>query len=122
MFTKKDTKAAKQRRHYSIRHKVEGTPSKPRLTVFKSLKYIYAQIIDDENAVTLVSASSLEKDIKSKIENGASMDAAKLVGEVIAERAMANKIEEVVFDRSGYLYHGKVKMLADSAREKGLKF
>ncbi len=122
MFTKKDKKEAKTRRHYSIRNKISGTASKPRLTVFKSLKYIYAQIIDDENAVTLVSASSLEKDIKSKIENGASMDAAKLVGEVIAERAMANKIEEVVFDRSGYLYHGKVKMLADSAREKGLKF
>ena len=122
MFTKKDKKEAKTRRHYSIRNKISGTASKPRLTVFKSLKYIYAQIIDDENVVTLVSASSLEKDIKSKIANGASMDAAKLVGEVIAERAMANKIEEVVFDRSGYLYHGKVKMLADSAREKGLKF
>ena len=122
MFTKKDKKEAKTKRHYRIRNKIAGTASMPRLTMFKSLKYIYAQIVDDENGVTLVSASSLEKDIKSKLSNTAGMDAAKLVGEVIAERAMANKIESVVFDRSGYLYHGKVKMLADAAREKGLKF
>ena len=122
MFTKKDKKEAKTKRHYRIRNKIAGTASMPRLTMFKSLKYIYAQIVDDENGVTLVSASSLEKDIKSKLSNAAGMDAAKLVGEVIAERAMANKIESVVFDRSGYLYHGKVKMLADAAREKGLKF
>ena len=122
MFTKKDKKEAKTRRHYSIRNKISGTASKPRLTVFKSLKYIYAQIIDDENAVTLVSASALEKDIKPKISNGAGMDAAKLVGEAVAKNALKAGVEEVVFDRSGYLYHGKVKMLADSAREKGLKF
>ena len=122
MFTKKDKKEAKTKRHYRIRNKIAGTASMPRLTMFKSLKYIYAQIVDDESGVTLVSASSLEKDVKSKLSNAAGMDAAKLVGEVIAERAMANKIESVVFDRSGYLYHGKVKMLADAAREKGLKF
>ncbi|MCQ2978858.1 MAG: 50S ribosomal protein L18, partial [Clostridia bacterium] len=98
------------------------TASMPRLTVFKSLKYIYAQIIDDDTQTTLASASSLEKDIKSKVSNAAGMDAAKLVGELIAERALSNKIDSVVFDRSGYLYHGKVQALAESAREKGLKF
>ena len=122
MFTKKDKKEAKQRRHYHIRNKVQGTASMPRLTVFKSLKYIYAQVIDDDTQSTLASASSLEKDIKSKVSNAAGIDAAKLVGELIAKRAMENKIEEVVFDRSGYLYHGKVQALAESAREAGLKF
>ena len=122
MFTKKDKKEAKTRRHNHIRNKVAGTASMPRLTVFKSLKYIYAQIIDDDTQSTLVSASSLEKDVKAKVSNAAGMDAAKLVGEVIAERAQAAKIDAVVFDRSGYLYHGKVKALAEAAREKGLKF
>ena len=122
MFTKKDKKLAKTRRHYHIRNKVAGTASMPRLTVFKSLKYIYAQIIDDDTQTTLASASSLEKDIKSKVSNAAGMDAAKLVGELIADRAMSNKIDTVVFDRSGYLYHGKVQALAEAAREKGLKF
>jgi len=122
MFTKKDRKKAKQKRHYRIRNKVCGTVCKPRLTVFKSLKYIYAQIIDDENSVTLASASSLEKELKGKVKNSAGIEAAKLVGELIAQRAKSKNIEEVVFDRSGYIYHGKVKMLADTARENGLNF
>ena len=122
MFTKKDKKEAKTRRHFHIRSKVSGTATKPRLTVFKSNKYISCQIIDDETGCTLASATSQEKEIKSQVKNAAGMDAAKLVGEAIADRAKANKIETVVFDRSGYLYHGKVKMLADSAREKGLNF
>jgi large subunit ribosomal protein L18 len=105
-------------RHLRIRSKLHGTPERPRLSVFRSNTNIYAQIIDDVNGVTLVSASSL-KDVKKGAGN---VEGAKAVGKLIAERAKDKKITSVVFDRSGYLYHGRVKALADAAREAGLEF
>lgn len=108
------------KRHLRIRNRLVGTPSKPRLAVFRSSKHIYAQIIDDVNGVTLASASSNEKD--NKLANGGNIDAAAVVGKLVAERALEAKIETVVFDRSGYLYHGRVKALAEAARTAGLKF
>ena len=110
----------RKKRHARIRKNLIGTPLKPRLSVFRSAKHIYAQVIDDVNGVTLASASSTEKD--GKIANGGNKDAATVVGKNIAEKALANKIENVVFDRSGYLYHGRVKALAEAARAAGLKF
>jgi len=107
-------------RHKRIRKSVVGSSSRPRLNVFRSNANISAQIIDDEAGVTLVSASTLEKDLK--IANGGNVEAAKLIGEEIAKRAKKAKIKEVVFDRGGYLYHGRVKALAEAARENGLKF
>ncbi|MDD2191326.1 MAG: 50S ribosomal protein L18 [Bacteroidales bacterium] len=102
-----------------IRRKIYGTATKPRLTVFRSNKEIYAQLIDDDNSVTLASASSMEK---SFTKAGPKIEHAKLVGKLIAERAISVGIDSVVFDRNGYLYHGRVKSLAESAREGGLKF
>ncbi|MFA6806884.1 MAG: 50S ribosomal protein L18 [Bacteroidales bacterium] len=102
-----------------IRKKIYGTAIKPRLTVFRSNKEIYAQLIDDDNSVTLASASSMEK---SFTKSAAKIEQAKVVGKLIAERAISVGIDSVVFDRNGYLYHGRVKSLADSAREGGLKF
>jgi len=110
----------RQKRHLRIRSRLVGTPSKPRLTVFRSAKHIYAQVIDDVNGVTLASASSNEKD--NKLANGGNKEAASVVGKLLAERALEAKIETVVFDRSGYLYHGRVKALAEAARTAGLKF
>ncbi len=110
----------RQKRHLRIRNRLVGTPSKPRLAVFRSAKHIYAQIIDDVNGVTLASASSNEKD--NKLSNGGNKDAGSVVGKLVAERALEAKIETVVFDRSGYLYHGRVKALAEAARTAGLKF
>ena len=109
-------------RHKRIRNNLSGTPEKPRLCVFRSNKNISVQIIDDVNGVTLVSASTVDKELKSAIEYGGNNDAAKAVGEAIAKRALAKGIEEVTFDRGGFLYHGRVKELAESAREAGLKF
>ena len=109
-------------RHIRNRKNLSGTSEKPRLNVYKSNTNIYAQIIDDAHGKTLVSASTLEKDIKSGLESTSNKEAAKVVGKVIGEKAVKLGIEEVVFDRSGYLYHGKIKELADSAREAGLKF
>ncbi len=108
----------RQRRHARLRKKISGTPQCPRLNVFRSNSQIYAQIIDDVNKVTLVAASSLSM----KLENGGNIEAAKKVGSEIANKALAAKIENVVFDRGGYLYHGRVKALAEAAREAGLKF
>ena len=119
MFRKADKKASRQRRHLRVRKKVFGTPERPRLSVYRSEKNIYAQIIDDVNAVTVVSASSLEKDFAGK---GGNKEGAKLVGELIAKNALEKGITEVVFDRGGYVYHGRVQQLAESAREAGLKF
>ncbi|WP_456264606.1 50S ribosomal protein L18 [Helcococcus bovis] len=117
-FSKKENRKA---RHLRVRKKLSGTPDKPRLNMYKSNANIYAQIIDDVNGVTLVSASTLDKDLKG--ENvGANIESAKKVGTLVAKRALEKGIEEVVFDRSGYIYHGKVKELAESAREAGLKF
>ncbi|HHU20817.1 MAG TPA: 50S ribosomal protein L18 [Acholeplasma sp.] len=110
----------RKKRHLRIRRHIKGTADIPRLNVFRSNKYIYAQIIDDIKGVTLVSASSLEKELNLK--NGSNIEAATKVGELVAERALKAKIKQVVFDRGGYLYHGRVKALADGARSKGLEF
>ncbi|ACM60823.1 large subunit ribosomal protein L18 [Caldicellulosiruptor bescii] len=109
-------------RHKRIRKKVFGTSERPRLCVYKSLKYIYAQIIDDEKGHTLVAASSLEPEIKSRLSSTKSIEAAEYVGKVIAERAKEKGITKVVFDRGGYPYHGRVKALAEAARQGGLEF
>ena len=119
MFKKADRKAKRVRRHLRVRKKVFGTPERPRLSVYRSSKNIYAQIIDDTNAVTLVAASSLDKDFAGK---GGNKEGAKLVGETVAKRAIEKGIQEVVFDRGGYVYHGRVQELAQAAREAGLKF
>lgn len=109
-------------RHARVRKNVSGTPEKPRLCVYRSLKNISAQIIDDVTGTTLVAASTLDKDLKAQAAYGGNKDAAKLVGEAVAKRALEKGIETVSFDRGGYLYHGRVKELADGAREAGLKF
>lgn len=120
MIVKQDKKVARQARHARVRTKVSGTPECPRLAVFRSNKHIEAQIIDDTKGITLVSASTYEKG--NKFENGSNVEAAKLVGKVLAERALEKGVTVVVFDRGGFLYHGRVKALADAAREAGLKF
>ncbi|KWW29476.1 MAG: large subunit ribosomal protein L18 [bacterium P3] len=117
MATKKDIRRTKIK--YRIRHKVSGTAEKPRLSVFRSNKEIYAQVIDDVKGVTLVAASSLEKGVE---KGGNKSETAAKIGKLVAERATAAGINKVVFDRNGYLYHGRVKSLADAAREGGLKF
>lgn len=122
MIIKRSRKELRKIRHLRIRKKIMGTSERPRLAVYKSLRYIYAQIIDDTKGHTLVSASSLEKEIRSQLKSTKNIEAAKLVGEVIAKRALEKGIKKVVFDRGGFLYHGKVKALADSARAAGLEF
>ncbi|MEJ8751787.1 50S ribosomal protein L18 [Lagierella sp. ICN-221743] len=122
MLKRIDKQKNRKARHIRNRKNLSGTSEKPRLNVYKSNTNIYAQIIDDAHGKTLVSASTLEKDIKSGLESTSNKEAAKVVGKVIGEKAVKLGIEEVVFDRSGYLYHGKIKELADSAREAGLKF
>jgi large subunit ribosomal protein L18 len=106
--------------HRRLRHRLEGTPERPRLAVFRSVKHIYAQVIDDKVGRTVAAASSNEKG--AKIPAGGNMAGAKQIGKLVAERAMAKGIKKVVFDRGGYLYHGRVKALADAAREAGLEF
>ncbi len=113
----------RQRIHRSVRRKVAGTSERPRLAVFKSLKYIYAQIIDDGAGRTLAQATSQEPELRAKVDGGGkTRAAARLVGEAIAERAKTKGIQKVIFDRGGYIYHGKVKDLAEGARSKGLVF
>ena len=119
MITKIDRKAERVRRHKRGRNKLSGTAECPRLSVFRSNTNLYVQVIDDENQVTLVSASTLDKDVKTKKSN---KEAAKELGTLIAKKAKEKKIETVVFDRGGYVYHGVVKELAEAAREGGLKF
>ena len=119
MVSKIDKNAMRLKRHVRVRGKISGTPECPRLNVYRSNTNIYAQIIDDVNGVTLVSANTLEKEFEGAAGN---CEAAKKVGTVLAERAKAKGIEEVVFDRGGYVYHGRVAALADGAREGGLKF
>ena len=114
-----DKKAMRLKRHVRVRGKISGTPERPRLNVFRSNANIYAQIIDDVNGVTLVAANTLEKDFEGATGN---VEAAKKVGTVLAERAKAKGIEQVVFDRGGYIFHGRVAALAEGAREGGLKF
>ena len=118
MIKRPDTKGQRIKRHNRVRGKISGTAERPRLCVFRSENNIYAQIIDDVAGNTLVSASSVEKGF----EGGGNCEAAKKVGAAIAERALAKGIEDVVFDRGGYIYHGRVKALAEGAREGGLKF
>ena len=119
MVSKTDRKFERNRRHIRVRRKISGTAECPRLCMYRSNTGIYAQIIDDVKGITLVSASTLDKEIKTKYAN---KEAAKEVGSLIAARAKEKKIENVVFDRSGYIYHGVVKELAEAAREGGLKF
>lgn len=115
-----DKRAARDRRHMRVRKKVAGTPERPRLSVYRSLKNMYAQVIDDVNGVTLVAASTLDPEFGDGY--GGNANAAKAVGELVAKRCLEKGIETVVFDRGGNIYHGRVKALADGAREKGLKF
>ena len=119
MVNKADKNLARLRRHRRVRGKISGTAEAPRMNVFRSRSNIYVQIIDDVQGVTLVSASSLDKEIEGY---GGNKEAAKLVGELVAKRALDKGITEVVFDRGGYVYHGRVQTLAESAREAGLKF
>jgi len=118
----KDQKSADRRKARVRRALRARAYGKPRLSVFRSSKQIYAQIIDDEKGATIVAASSLEKDLRGSMKNGATVDAAKAIGKLIAERASKAGIKDVVFDRGGYIYHGRVKALADGAREGGLNF
>ncbi|MCY6354705.1 50S ribosomal protein L18 [Clostridium sp. ZS2-4] len=120
MFKKTDRKKARVKRHSRVRNKISGTSERPRLAVYRSEKNIYAQIIDDVAGRTLVSTSTLDKDFAGKV--GSNKEAAKVVGELIAKKAVENGIEEVVFDRGGYVYHGRIKELAEGAREAGLRF
>ena len=117
MITKPSRAAARIKRHYRIRNNINGTAECPRLAVFRSNKHMYAQLIDDAAGNTLAAASTMEAEIASKLEATSNIEAAKAVGEAIAKKAMEKGITEVVFDRGGYVYHGKVKALADAARE-----
>ena len=122
MINKIDKNEIRKRKHLRVRKSVSGTTERPRLCVFRSNSHIYAQIIDDTEGTTLAAASSLDKDVKSSVSNGSNIDAAKEVGKLIAQRAQDKKISEVVFDRGGYVYHGRVAALAEAAREAGLQF
>ena len=122
MITPIDRSAERRRIHRRIRQKISGNPNRPRLCIYRSLKYVYAQIVDDTQGRTLVAASTAEKDVRKELKNAGNIEASKLVGKTIAERARAKGIEAVVFDRGGYLYHGRIKAVAEAARESGLKF
>ena len=119
MLIKQDKNQARQKRHLRVRNHIAGTAARPRLNVFRSLKNIHAQIIDDEKGVTLVSASSKDKGFS---QYGGNVEAAKAIGAAVAKKALEKGITEVVFDRGGYIYHGRVAALAEAAREAGLKF
>jgi large subunit ribosomal protein L18 len=120
MITKLDKNATRKKRHARVRAKLSGTAARPRLNVFRSNKHLYAQLIDDMSGTTLASASTMEKDLN--LESTSNLEAAKLVGELVAKRAVEKGISAVVFDRGGYLYHGRIQALADAARENGLQF
>jgi large subunit ribosomal protein L18 len=117
-----DSNEVRLRIHERIRKNLKGTTARPRLCVFRSNKHIYAQIVDDEKGTTLTAASSLDADTKGRVKNGGNVTAAKAVGQMVAQRALEKGINAVLFDRGGYIYHGRVKALADAAREAGLKF
>ena len=119
MLLKADKNKSRQKRHLRVRKHIAGTAERPRLNVFRSLSHVYAQVIDDINGVTIVAASSKDKDFSTY---GGNIEAAKAVGEAVAKRALDKGITEVVFDRGGYIYHGRVAALAEAAREAGLKF
>lgn len=114
--------AHRQRIHLRVRKRVEGTPERPRLCVFRSIRHMHAQVIDDRSGRTLASASSVDKEVRKQLKAGGNIAAAKVIGKLVAERARAAGIEQVVFDRGGYQYHGRVQALAEAAREAGLKF
>jgi large subunit ribosomal protein L18 len=120
LITKIDKNAVRKKRHGRVRTKLSGTEARPRLNVFRSSKHMYAQIIDDVNGVTIVSASTLDKELN--LETTGNAEAAAKIGELVAKKAVEKGITSVVFDRGGYLYHGRVKALADAARENGLEF
>ncbi|GGA53803.1 50S ribosomal protein L18 [Kroppenstedtia guangzhouensis] len=122
MIQKPDRNKNRKRRHIRVRRKVMGTPDRPRLNVFRSSNNIYAQVIDDVQGNTLVSASTLDAEVKAKGIHGGNVEAARKVGELVAKRAGEKGIKQVIFDRGGYLYHGRIKALAEGAREGGLKF
>ncbi|MCI1931285.1 MAG: 50S ribosomal protein L18 [Clostridia bacterium] len=122
MIKKPSRATARIKRHYRIRNKISGTANIPRLAVFRSNKHMYAQLIDDVNGTTLAAASTMESEIASKLEATSNVEAAKAVGEAIAKKANAKGITEAVFDRGGYIYHGRVQALAEAAREAGLQF
>ncbi len=122
MLKKVDKNQKRIERHNRIRNKITGTPERPRLNIFKSSKHIYAQVIDDATGTTLVSASTQDKELREKVAELTKQEAAKLVGKTVGERAKEKDINAVVFDRGGYLYHGRVKLLAEGARESGLEF
>ena len=119
MLLKADKNKTRQKRHLRVRNRVAGTAARPRLNVFRSLKHIYAQVIDDDKGITLAAASTLDKDFNG---TGGNIAAAKAVGTAIAKKALEKGINEVVFDRGGYIYHGRIAALAQAAREGGLKF
>lgn len=122
VIKKADKNANRLQRHKRVRRKITGTTQRPRLCVFRSANNIYAQIIDDTNRVTLAAASSLEAEVKGAVNHTGNKEAARKVGELIAKKAVEKGITEVVFDRGGYLYHGRIQELAEGAREAGLKF
>jgi large subunit ribosomal protein L18 len=122
MITPIDRATERRRIHRRIRNKISGSMVRPRLCIYRSSKYIYAQIVDDTQGRTLVAASTAEKDVRGDLKQAGNIQASKLVGKAIAERARAKGIETVVFDRGGYLYHGRIKAVAEAARESGLKF
>ena len=122
MVSKKSKAALREKKHMRLRNRLSGTAERPRLAVFRSNNHMYAQIIDDTVGNTLVSASTLEKEIKAELEKTNNVDAAAYLGTVIAKRAIEKGITSVVFDRGGFIYHGKIKALADAAREAGLDF
>ncbi|PKG24565.1 50S ribosomal protein L18 [Niallia nealsonii] len=120
MIIKADKNQVRRKRHARVRSKLSGTQARPRLNVFRSNKHIYAQLIDDVNGVTIANASTLDKELN--LDSASNLDAAVKIGELVAKRAVEKGVKAVVFDRGGYLYHGRVKALADAARENGLEF
>ncbi len=122
MIRKPNRKIAREKRHYKLRNFLSGTTEKPRLAVYRSNMHMYVQLIDDVKQVTIAQASTLDKEVKSQLEKTNDVNAATVVGKVVATRALAKGIDTVVFDRGGYKYHGKVKAVAEAAREAGLKF
>lgn len=122
MITKTDRNLSRKRRHLRVRNRIEGSAARPRLNVYRSNKHIYAQVIDDVSGNTLVQASTLDKELREAVTNGGTVEAAQKVGQLVATRAINKGVSSVVFDRGGYLYHGRVQALADAAREAGLQF
>lgn len=122
MFKTVDRETNRHKKHSRIRSRISGTAERPRLSVFRSLDNIFVQLIDDVNGVTLASASTIDKEVKATVKNGGNKEAAIAVGKKIAERALAKDVKTIVFDRSGYIYNGRIQALADAAREAGLEF